>query len=386
MNPDESSFLASQPGPSPPRDAMGAESPRILIIRAGAIGDTLMATPLVRAARRTYPKARLVFICSRQAVDLLRYNPHLDCVHPLAYRHWPLWLSPEKLRIRSSLRRIGLDWALALESHRSFIRLAKTSGAERVMAYGAGPDDEGFERATFDPKRHSIENHLQAASVLGVRPDGLQMDLNYPGEMDREVGRRLTLAGVSEEAHLVGIHPGWAGRSHTLDQTRLRSWPLDRFAQLARWLAEGKKAQVVLTGSRQDRAMTNFIAARAGVGCLDWAGQLTLLQLAALIRRLDLYLTVDAGPAHMAAALGTPLVTLWGPGIYEQTRPMEGRGPVRILRHSVPCAPCYGTPLMKSCQDNICMKEITAAEAQEAMGEMWNAKSRQASVNYSGSI
>ena len=81
--------------------------PRILIVRAGAIGDTLMATPLVRAVRQTYPECRLVFLCSAAAHDVLRYNPHIDQIIPIAYRHLPTWLSSEKSRIHRTLR--GLD-------------------------------------------------------------------------------------------------------------------------------------------------------------------------------------------------------------------------------------------------------------------------------------
>jgi ADP-heptose:LPS heptosyltransferase len=127
---------------------------------------------------------------------------------------------------------------------------------------------------------------------------------------------------------------------------------------------------VVLTGSGADRELLEHIARLAGVTVLNLAGKLSLLELAALIRRLDLYITVDSGPAHMAAALGTPLITLWGPAILEQTAPLPGSGPVRIIRHPVHCAPCYGTPLMKTCQDNICMKGISLDEVLAAAQEM----------------
>jgi hypothetical protein len=76
-----------------------AQAPRILIIRTGAIRDTLMPTPLVRALRSAYPNAHLVFVCSTGARDVLRYNPHLDCVVGLAYRHVPALASPEKTRL-----------------------------------------------------------------------------------------------------------------------------------------------------------------------------------------------------------------------------------------------------------------------------------------------
>lgn len=202
------------------------------------------------------------------------------------------------------------------------------------------------------------------------------MELYYPAVLDAAVRERLAGAGVADGDLLVGIHAGWGGESRrgsrrqALEDTRLRSWPPGRFAEVARWLAEQAGARIVLTGAAADQPLTEFIAQQSKMACLNFAGKLSLLELAALIRRLDVYLTVDSGPAHMAAALGTPLVTLWGPGILEQTRPLAGRGPVRLLYKRVHCAPCYGTPLVKSCQDNICMKQIEVAEVVEAVGNM----------------
>jgi len=368
FSPDESvgheSFDGNQREVQP---APSSRRPRILIIRAGAVGDTLMATPLVRAVRRTYPNAHLVFLCSWAAQDVLRYNPHLDQVIPLASRHVPAWLSLEKSRLLRQLRQLNLEWVLALETHPSFLDLARRAGAQHVIAYGALPGVEQFKRASFDPNKHSNENHLRAAEPLGVRPSGLEMELHYPMALDDSIQERLTRRGLKKGERLVGIHAGWGGRKHSPEHPRRRTWPSDRFARIARWLVEDARAQVVLTGSPDDRPLTEFIAQRAGIPCLNLAGELSLLELAALIRRLDLYVTVDSGPAHMAAALGTPLVTLWGPGIFEQTRPVAGQGPVHILYKRVHCAPCYGTPRMKSCQDNICMKQIEVAEVEEAI-------------------
>ncbi len=352
------------------RAELGSKAPRILIFRAGAIGDTLMVTPLIRALRQTFPNAALVFLCSRSAYDLLHYNPHLDEVIPLAYRHLPVWLSLEKLRIIRRLRSLNLDWVLALESHPRLLDLAQRAGAARAIAYGTPPGIDRFELARFDPKRHSIENHLRAAQPLGVEPAEQQTELNYPSALDKVVRQRLARAGIQESDLLIGVHPGWGGRKHPIDQTRLRSWPPERFAQVIQRLVEKDGAAVVLTGSSADRSLTDFIARLSAAPCLNLAGELSLLEHSALVRRLDLYLTVDSGPAHMAAALGTPLVTLWGPGIIEQTAPRAGRGPVRILYHRVRCAPCYGTPLMRICQDNICMKEIDVEEVHSAIEEM----------------
>lgn len=349
--------------------ALASRSPRIAVVRAGAIGDTVMATPLARAIRRTYPDAYLVFLCARSACDVVRYNPHVDEIIPLAARHLPAWLSLEKARIARRLAELRLDAMVVLESHPSFTELARHSRATRIISYGALPGVPGAELAHFDPAKHSIENNLRAAEGLGVRPAGLEMELHYPKEFDDRMRERLRLAGVPEGARVVGIHAGWGGRKHSVEQTRLKSWPPDRFARIARSIVTGEEAHVILTGAPVDRPLTEFIARESGVPCLNLAGELSLLELAALIRRLDLYVSIDSGPAHMAAALGTPLVALWGPAILEQTRPISSGGPVRILREFVPCAPCYGTPLMKSCRDNICMKRIETGRVEEAVHE-----------------
>jgi ADP-heptose:LPS heptosyltransferase len=343
--------------------------PRILIIRAGAIGDTLMATPLVRAVRRTFPECHLVFLCSVTAFDVVRYNPHVDQAIPIAYRHLPSWLSSEKSRIHRTLRDLNLDWALVLESHPSFADLARKGGAQRIIAYSGDDHVQGFEPARFDPRKHSIENHLAAASPLRLRPDGLQMELNYEPETNKIVSRLLETAGVGSGDCLVGLHAGWGGRTRTPNHTRLRSWLPDRFAEVVRWLVRERGARVVLTGTAGDRPLTRYITREADAPCLDLAGELSLLELAALIRRMNAYLTVDSGPAHMAAALGTSLVTLWGPGIFEQTAPISPDNPPRILYHRVHCAPCYGTPAMKTCKENICMKEIQVEEVKKALEE-----------------
>ncbi|HEV2423807.1 MAG TPA: glycosyltransferase family 9 protein [Terriglobia bacterium] len=348
-----------------------SRSPRIAVVRAGAIGDTLMATPLVRAIRGTYPNAYLAFLCARGACDVVRYSPHIDEVIPLAARHLPAWLSPEKSRIVRRLNELRLHALVMLESHPSLTELARRSGAARIVSYGGLPGVKGAELAIFDPRKHGVENNLHAAELLGVRPYGLHMEMHYPEEFDDRIRERLRLAGIARDAPIVGIHPGWGGRKHSLEQTRLKSWPPDRFARIARGLVADRKAHVVLTGAAVDRPLTEFIARQSGVACLNLAGELSLLELAALIRRLDVYVSVDSGPAHMAAALGTPLVVLWGPAILEQTRPIPSNpGALRIVREPVPCAPCYGTPLMKTCQDNICMKGIGAERVEALVREL----------------
>ncbi|MGH9454000.1 MAG: glycosyltransferase family 9 protein, partial [Terriglobia bacterium] len=274
----------------------------------------------------------------------------------------------------SELRKHDFNTLLALESDPRFLDILRATGARRVVAYGTLADAGGFEHADFNPQQHMIQNHLQAAGKLGAQPAGLDMDLGYPPALDATLWEKLSREGIRKGSILAGIHAGWGGRKHSLHETRLRSWPPERFAEIARSLSQQMGASMVLTGSASDRPLNELIAKLSGTPCLNLAGSLSLLETVALLRRLDVYLTVDSGPAHMAAALGTPLVTLWGPGIFEQTSPRGTRGPIRILNHRVHCAPCYGTPLMKSCRDNICMKEIETPEVLEAVEQVLAAR------------
>ena len=340
------------------------------MVRIGAIGDTLMATPAVRALRRSFPGAYLGFLCSQPAFEALRHNPYLDRVVPLAHWRLPQWLSATKRQALSELRKDEFDSLLVLESDARFLDIVRGARGKRVIAYGALADAGSFEHAAFNPRQHMIENYLEAAGILGAQPAGQDMDLAYPPALDAVLWEKLSREGLRKGVTLAGIHAGWGGRKHSITETRLKSWPPDRFAEVARSLVNKTGVAVVLTGSPDDQPLNEWIIKLSGVPCLNLAGKLSLLESAALLRRLDVYLTVDSGPAHMAAALGTPLVTLLGPAIIEQTTPRGTRGPIRILYHRVHCAPCYGTPLMKSCRDNICMKGIETPEVLEAVEQM----------------
>ncbi len=345
-------------------------SPRILVIRAGAIGDTLMATPLLRALRQTYPNAYLASVCSGKAYDVLRFNPHLDKVFSLSHRHLPHWLSFEKQRLIQHFRPLELNSIISLETNPIFTKLSCHIGAERIITYGESNLCDNLETLDLVATEHSIETHLRAGESVGAKPAGTDMEFDYPPEIDLAVQKLLKNKGIGENDLVVGIHAGWGGRGQHPTDTRLRSWPADRFATVAGWLSESYGAKIVLTGSGTDCQLNEFIADSARVPCLNLAGQLSLLETAALIRRMNLYITIDSGPAHIAAALGTPLITLWGPGIITATAPISDKSPVKIIRSPPPCAPCYGTPLKKSCRDNICMKQIAVDDIINASQEL----------------
>lgn len=330
---------------------MAAEPSRILIVRVGALGDTLMVTPLLRLLHKRYPNAEVDFFCSRLAAPLLELNPHVTNLFSLQGRNLPLALSIEKRRLVRKMRDREYDLAFLLESARRYRILLERAGPGRIRSFAEVP---------FDPSRHAIYNNLNVAGMPDVAEDAWNMDL--PLAPDDEAAADRFLAAFP--APRIGVHMGWGPQGRKRRQAlRLRGWDLGNFVELIRKMIAIDGIHVILTGSAEDARSTKSVAGQMPPGRVhSIAGQTGVRELAAIIKRLDLLISVDSGPAHMAAALGTPLVVLWGPGRLQQTRPVSNLSPVRILRHPVWCAPCQSTPLQKSCRRNVCMELITPDE------------------------
>jgi heptosyltransferase II len=305
-----------------------------------------MVTPLLRALRAEHPEAEIDILCSRLAADLLELTPGVARLFSLAYRNLPYALSLEKWSLSRELRERGYDFAVLLERAERYRRLLERSGIREIRSFRETP---------FDPRAHAIVNNLKAAGF----EDGFGMDMEvFLSESDRERASEL-LSGAPYPR--IGIHIGYGPRGKKRHQSeRLKGWSSDNFSEVAAGLL-ARGASVVLTGSREDRGDVDAIRSRVPAA-VSLAGRTSPRELAAVIEKLDVLVSVDSGPAHLAAAVGTPLVVLWGPAILEQVQPLSTRSPVLLLRHPPPCAPCYETPLMKTCPRNICMESIAPGE------------------------
>ena len=314
-----------------------------------------MVTPTLRALRRHHPQAEIDFLCSELAGALLEGNPHVTRIIRLRRRNLPYAISVEKQRLAGVLRTRRYDMAVLLESAPRYRDLLTRARIPEIRSFAESP---------FDPLQHCIVNYLRVAGADDLKAAALDMDL-YLSEIETAAARRL-LQDLPQPR--VGIQVGYGPRRGKKNQSqRLRGWEPERFAQLARRLLH-RQVGVVLTGSSEDKAETQRIVQGLPPDRIrSIAGRTSVRELAAVIGSLDVFVSVDTGAAHIAAALGTPLAVLWGPAIYEQTRPVSTSSPIRILRAPVPCAPCYGTPLMKSCTRNICMEGISPGVALEAV-------------------
>jgi ADP-heptose:LPS heptosyltransferase len=209
---------------------------RILVIRAGALGDTLMATPCVPALAQRYPSADIDVLVSAPAAALLHGAPGIAQLIPLRQRNIPYWLSLEKMRLVRRIRRRAYDLAIVLEHAPRYYELVERAGVPRII---------GFRTTAFDPALHSIANNLRAAGFDDFDRRSWRM-LIGPGDEGDADARRLIADRTSP---LVGIHAGYGpARRKKNQEQRLRGWAVENFAAVAsRLLDEG--ARIVLTGS-----------------------------------------------------------------------------------------------------------------------------------------
>jgi heptosyltransferase-2 len=309
-----------------------------------------MVTPLLRALREKFPGAEVDVLCSRLAADILELTPAVARRFALRYRNLPYALSLEKRNLVRELRSRGYDFAVLLERAERYRLLLERAGIREIRSFRETP---------FDPRAHAIVNNLKAA---GLEEGGFSLDMEvFLSDDDR--GRAAQLLS-DVRGPRIGIHVGYGPRGRKRNQSeRLKGWSSDNFTEVAAGLL-ARGTSLVFTGSREDRGDVEAIVARlpAAGTTVSLAGRTSMRELAAVIERLDGLVSVDSGPAHLAAAMGTPLVVLWGPAILEQVRPWSSRSPIALLRHAPACAPCYETPLMKTCRRNVCMESITPRE------------------------
>lgn len=359
---------------------LDADSVRnILVVSCTAIGDTLMSTPAIRAIRAAFPGARVTALLNRENMELFRNNADIDEALPF-HGGWKRFFSTA-----IALRRSAPDVAVILHGNEpQATPLCYLSGARFIVKL---PNVSRFAfllsnrepALTWADLGHGIEARLRTAALIGAEPCGVEMDLGIEKVSSEAVEAFLRREGVTQKNILIGFNPGAS--------TLSRQWFPESFIELGRSiLSKNPGARIVLTGSPGEAALCREIARGLGVkgraekkgpareskektgngGVIVTAGRLSLRESAALISRLDVFVTGDTGPMHMAYALKTPVVALYAVSEPERTGPLQDRGLHRIIKKPRTCDPCVS----KKCTYQECMGQISAAEVCAAIEDI----------------
>ena len=379
-----------------------ADFSRILLIKPSALGDVVHTLPVLVKLRARYPRAQIDWLITPENAEVVRYHPALSNVVLFARRdfskrgrRWGAFLSFFDLlkQIRSAKYELIIDMHGQVRS--AFFALISGArvriGFDRPVKRGLTVSAEhalknipnhGWRGAregswiaythripipTLDV--HAIDRYLWVAPLLGLDDNPPDLTIHLSPQATSKVNRLLKEQGVPVSKPLVVLVPG------TIWETK--HWTIEGFAGVARQFLQDGFA-VALAGTVRDHQRCRQIAA-AAPGTCDLTGKTTPADLAALIRRAEVAVTNDSGSMHVAASLGKPMVSVFGPTNPVHIGPYER--PESVVRVDLPCSPCNYRRLSQCPFDHACMKQVTSAMVVERVRKILStAKSQPASV------
>lgn len=286
-------------------------TPRILISRLSALGDCLLTMPLLCALRDHFPRASLTWVVEHNAAPLVRGHRCLD--HLIVLRKGWLKSPRQILRLRHQLRELQIDIAIDPQGLLRSGLAARLSGAPRRIGFAAPVGREltpWLATQTVEPESsHVVDRQLELLVPLGVKWPRVRFEVPEDDSAAARVDDYLRDLRCDA---LAVINPGATWDS--------RLWLMERYGQVARHLSQRGYASVVTWAGQRERGWAQAIV-ESSAGTAHLAPSTTLPELAALVRRARLFVGSDTGPLHLAAAVGTPCV-----GLYGTTRP-EQSGP-----------------------------------------------------------
>ena len=339
----------------------------ILIVRTDRIGDVILTTPAIAALRQAYPNARLTIMVTPATREIVEDNPHLDEV--IVYDQKGAHKGVRGFfKFINYLRQQKFDLAIVYHTKKRF----------NLICFLAGiPNRVGFKNNKFgfllthpikDTRplgdKHEYEYCLEVLKYLGV--DAQVRDLFFPLHQDSEFWAedflRQNDLRARDSQKLIAVHPGASCIS--------KRWLPERFAELIDKLFWHYDAKIILVGGPETISISESIKLKLKNPVLDVTGQTTVSQLASLLKRCHLLISNDSGPVHVAAAVNTPVISIFG-------RNQAGLSPTRwrplgpkdiVLHREVGCEVC----LAHNCQiDFKCLTAITPDDVMQAVDAIY---------------
>lgn len=306
---------------------LDAPSPNVLAVRFSSIGDVLLTTPLLRAIRRRHPAARITVLTKLAHAPLLSHNPHVNRVIGLNANQ-PLRGLAAELRAQRYTNLLDLHDNLRSRMIRSLVpgrwrTYPKHRIARAILIH--------TKRNWYRDARPTAERYFDAARDLDVFPDGAPPDLFLSPEAMREAAEWLGRAGLDRP--LIAVAPGAAHAT--------KRWPLGYWQALIHRVVE-HGFDVLLLGGKADAMEGKVLAGSAGARVANAVGQFGLQGTGALLQRARVLVSGDTGVMHMATAVETPVVALFGPtvrafGFFPYTPRAQ------VVELGLPCRPCSST-------------------------------------------
>lgn len=336
---------------------------RILLIRTDRIGDVVLSTPAIKAARDTYPSAYIAVMVRPCARDIVEGNSYLNevIIYDKDGAHKSFLAT---LLFALGLRKKRFDTALILHpTNRAHIiaflaGIPQRIGLDRKMA---GLLTKRIKDKKFLGEKHELDYTLDILKYIGVTAEDKKPYVPVRGSDENSINIKLSREGYNAAIALIAVHPGASCPS--------KRWPAERFAASIDRLKERYNFQTVVVSGRDDLKEANALLKCLKSEALDLSGKTSIGELAALFKKCVLFISNDSGPVHIASAVGAPCVVIFG-------RRQPGLGPKRwgpvgekdtFLHKDAGCKTC----LAHNCESGFkCLKMITPDDVFEVVSGM----------------
>ncbi len=312
---------------------------RFLIVTTTALGDTLWATPAIENLRRSFPNAYIAALTNPIGLQVFKHNPHIDRLYPLQKSLLPLY----KERFDTIL--------LFHASQRFVLPLCSLLGARRIV--GTCGINKGLDALLTDPlpnhAQHEIVRRLKIVEHVGATPT--TQTLSFFLQPDELLPPRTP-------GPWIALHPG--------SKDAFKRWPAEKFIQLGRLLKQKMACEILITGTAGERELMETIASQIPGAHLDTPHR-PLRQFAALLNQMDLLISNDTGPVHLACALNKPVVAIYCSTDPTLCGPHQASRAIAIARRAA-CDPC----LKRKCRLPFCFLQIGPEEVTTAAKKLLN--------------
>jgi heptosyltransferase-2 len=338
-----------------PKHTTKPKSGRVLVIRIGRLGDTVMATAVIEPLRKSFGSDVLIDFVVSPGVSqvILSMDRRINRVFPIAHRRIPWRFHAAKRTLGKFSRAAPYDLVINLEcgpqcdDFIEFIHSREFLGRPLV-------------KTQHIPGRHCVDTEKTIyADALGVAATASAGPL-----LKLLPSPKAQPNGINGD--YIVLNPGFSGiqkqgyRSH-------RNWPIEHWVKLIDLITQQTGLTVAINGTQEETRFFDSLLEMPGVHSLFGSSLPALIRVLEGARSL---ISVDTGTMHLATALGIPVITLFGPSNSELTGPYSHKAPCKVLTSGLDCQPCYGTPLQKQCASNRCMQMLSPEDVYNAFEEV----------------
>jgi heptosyltransferase II len=336
---------------------------KLLIRATNWVGDAIMALPALRAVRKRFPDAEIAIVARPYVADI--YRDQEICDQLIAYDPNGLHAGfSGRERLASELQAQKFDVALLLQNAFDAAWLAWRANIPERIGYARDGRSLLLTKAVALPHRGEIPAHekfyylelLRRVGWLDSVQDETFIGLGVPEEKRQRADEFLRKSGVRQGSLRIAVGAGASYGS-------AKCWPPSRFAEVASRLQSEADAEVILFGTAAEASVSAAISAEMRRPPIDLTGKTAIADLPALLSQCDLFIGNDSGAMHVAAAVGLPIVAVFGPTDPEGTAPVTPR--CSIVHQKPYCSPCF---LRRCPTDHRCMTAITVDMVEAAAG------------------